>query len=102
MASEQNLQMELSEVSGLDYVYFKPPASLLMNYPCVKYSLSGINVKRANNKIYNRRNRYEVIVLDYDPDSTIYLKILNHFPMCSFDRVYVSDNLYHFVLTLYY
>lgn len=102
MASELKLQMELTEVSELQYVYFQPPASLLMNYPCVKYSFAAVNVKHANNKIYKNKKRYEIIVIDFNPDSTIYEKILYHFPLCSLDRIYVYDNLYHFVLTLYY
>lgn len=83
-------------------VYFQPPESLKMEYECIRYSRTGVNVQRANNGVYVTANKYEVIVIDYDPDSKIPDKILERFPMCTFDRAYVSDNLYHTALTLYY
>jgi hypothetical protein len=100
MASRLDLQAKLEKILGSGNVYFQPPAR--MNYPCIKYSLSGIATKRADNAIYNSINRYEVIVIDYDPDSTIHTKILESFRMCSFDRAYKANNLNHFVLTLYF
>lgn len=100
MATRLELQAKFEEILGSENVYFQPPAR--MSYPCIKYSLSGIATKRANNAIYNSINRYEVIVIDYDPDSTIHTKILDSFRMCSFDRSYKANNLNHFVLTLYF
>lgn len=102
MARKLNLQEELCNILGSRFVYFNPPESVKLNYPCVKYSLSGIDSKRANDRVYRHTNRYEVTVIDYDPDSTIHETILTTLPMCSFDRGYVADNLYHKVLTLYY
>ena len=83
-------------------VYFQAPESPKMEYPCIKYSLTGVNVTRANNGVYGTYNKYEVTVIDYDSDSDIWTKILSHFQMCTFDRAYTADNLYHTVLTLYY
>lgn len=83
-------------------VYFQAPESPKMEYPCIKYSMTGVNITRANNGVYMTVNKYEVTVIDYDPDSTIWTKILSHFQMCSFDRAYTADNLNHVVLTLYY
>lgn len=100
MASRLKLQEEFEAILGSSNVYFQPPAR--MSYPCIKYSLAGMNIKRADNIIYKNMNRYEVVVIDYDPDSTIYLDILNHFKLCTFDRSYPSNNLNHFVLTLYF
>lgn len=100
MASRLELHEKFKKILGSSNVYFQPPTR--MDYPCIKYSLSGISTKRANNAIYNSINRYEVIVIDYDPDSTIHTEILNSFRMCSFDRSYKANNLNHFVLTLYF
>lgn len=102
MASRLKLHEELCEILGSNNVYYQPPASIFMKYPCIRYSRSGIDHKRANNAIYNNTNRYEVIVIDSNPDSEIPDNILAHFPMCSFDRGYVADNLNHYVLSLYY
>lgn len=107
MASRLQLHYELIDILGTRYqkvsrVYFQAPEKHKMEYPCIKYSLSGMDTKRASDSIYLGTNRYEIIVIDYDADSDIHTKILAHFPMCSFDRQYVADGLYHTILTLYY
>lgn len=102
MASRLELHEELCKLLGSRNVYFQPPESMKLKYPCIKYSLSGMSHKRANNKIYKSDNRYEVIIIDLDPDSIIYLKLLEHFQMCSFERTYTADDLNHYVLSIYY
>lgn len=102
MASRHKLHEELCEILGSRNVYFQPPASVKMQYPGIKYSFTGIAPKRANNRIYASTNRYEVILIEYDPDSDIGEKLLSHFPMCNFEHSYVADNLNHKVYTIYY
>lgn len=102
MASRLDLQIKLEEeILGSRNVYFQPPASTKMNYPAIRFSLSDIQTSYADNSIYKRMNRYEIIVIDYDPESEIVNKLLT-LPYCSFDRFYTSDNLNHFVFTLYF
>lgn len=102
MASRLKLQDELEEILGSTNVYFQPPASFRMAYPCIRYQLSGIKTDYADNKNYTDKNRYELVVIDRNPDTQIYKKIMNHFQHCRFDRFYPADNLNHYVLTLYY
>ena len=102
MADSLDLQAEFEEIIGNKNVYFQPPASVLMNYDCIRYSRSGIDVEHANNKIYMKTNRYDGVVITEDPDTTLPDQILDHFQMCSFGQSYVSDNLYHYPFTLYY
>ena len=107
MASRLQLHDEFIDIletrgEKVSRVYFQPPEKHKMEYPCIKYSLAGIKSDYADNLNYNSTNRYEVIAIDYDPDSDIYSKIMAHFPMCGFDRQYTADGLYHVVLTLYY
>lgn len=107
MASRLELHDEFIDILGSrneqeSRVYFQPPASKLMKYPCIRYSKVSPSVQRANNKIYKNTNCYEVMVIDTNPDSNIPDKILNHFQMCRWDRTYTADNLNHTVLTLYY
>lgn len=101
------LHDELIDILGtrgqpVSRVYYQPPESYKMEYPCIRYSMPGVNVTRANNGVYLVVNKYEITVMDYDLDSDIWKKIMSHFPMCSFDRAYTSNNLYHTTLTLYY
>ena len=102
MASRLDLQIKLEEeILGSRNVYFQPPASIKMKYPAIRFSLSDIFTNHADDSIYKRMNRYEIIVIDYDPESEIVNKLLT-LPYCSFDRFYTSDNLNHFVFTLYF
>lgn len=102
MANRLDLQTEFETILGSRNVYFQPPASKNMDYPCVRYSRSGSDIRRANNGVYNNTRRYDGVVIDPDPDSEIPDKILNHFQMCSFSPSYVADNLNHFPFTIYY
>lgn len=102
MVSKPELREALCAILGTENVYFQPPASVLMQYPCIRYSLSAPDLKRANNRIYKNTKKYEVIVIDYEPDSPIPDAILEQFEYASIDRRYAADNLNHTVLTLYY
>lgn len=83
------------------HVYFQPSSNIKMEYPCIIYSRDRIDNTHGNNHVYNQNHRYQVIVLDKDPDSTI-TEELSKFDKCRFERRYVSDNIYHDVFTLYY
>lgn len=102
MASRLELHEELCVLLRSRNVYFQPPASVIMKYDAIRYSLSDPDLKRANDKIYLKVNKYEGVVITKDPDSTIPDSILHHFQMCSLGRPYVADNLNHFPFTLYY
>lgn len=96
------LHEKLCEILGSRYVYFQPPESVKLHYPCIIYSLSTVNTTRADNELYLHKNRYMVIVVDDDPDSSIHQDIMYGFKYCTFDRSYTADNLNHRVLTLYF
>ena len=101
MAGRLELQTKLEELLGSKNVYYQPPASVSMKYPAIKYSISDIWSRFANGSSYSLLRCYEIIVIDKTPDNPVINKLLN-LPYCSFDRHYVSDNLNHDVLTLYY
>ena len=102
MADRLSLQIDFETILGSKNVYFQPPESVKLKYPCIVYSLSGIDKLNANDTMYRHVNEYEVTVIDKDPESVVAHHILAHFPMCRFDRQFVSENLYHKTLTLYY
>lgn len=102
MSTRLELHEKLCTILKTRNVYFQPPESTKMKYPCIRYSKVGIDQKRADDMNYKNTNRYELIVIDKDPDSVIHEAILEEFQMCGFDRGYTSDNLNHYVLTLYY
>lgn len=95
-----DLQTEFEKILGSHNVYFQPPASVKMQYPAIVYSLKNIEKNFANNLSYIVTDGYEVILIDKNPDS-IYIKKILGLPYCGFDRYYTSDNLNHFVFTIY-
>ena len=97
----QELQAIFEEILGRRNVYYNPPASVKMNYPAIVFSRSRIDKRSANNAAYMFNYRYEVTVIDGDPDCK-YIKDILSLPMCTFDRHFVSDNLHHNTFTLYY
>lgn len=101
MASRLDLHDELVKLLGSQNVYFQPPASVQMKYPAIRYSLSNIENWSADDMPYKQAKAYELILIDPDPDNTI-VDAISMLPYCRFDRYYPSDNLNHYVFTLYF
>lgn len=95
------LDARIRRILGSDNVYFEPPASLKMKYPCIRYSRSRIDTVYADNIVYLGRQRYEIIAIYYDIDSDLPDRILNNDEELTFghERSYVSDGLHHDVFT---
>lgn len=72
-----------------------------MQYPCIIYKRDYMDTKFSNNKPYKHKKRYQVIVVDADPDSVIHEKVAA-LPLCSYDRFYTADNLNHDVYNLFF
>lgn len=107
MASRLSLQSELKSLIGVradgkQNVYFQPPESVKLNYPCICYKLARPEVRRADNKVYKHTQCYEITVIYKDSENDLPTILLNHFTHIDLNRYFVSDNLYHSVLTLYY
>lgn len=100
--SRVDLHNELVSVFGSRYVYYQPPESVKLHYPCVIYSKDRVDQRRANDSIYSLTNVYNVTIVGKDPDSDTAERLLRNFMHCRFDRRYVADGLYHDVLTLHY
>lgn len=82
-------------------VYFQPPPSVKLVYPCIVYMLDKIDTSHADDKPYVNTKSYQVTIIDKDPDSEIPDMFLE-MPLCSFDRSYTADNLNHWVFSLFY
>ena len=95
------LQSKLEELLESDHVYYQPPENLKMEYPCIRYSKSGIEDIYANNIKYISRDIYDIVVISKKPDHPVIKKILE-LPYSEFDRHYVFDNLNHDIIRLYY
>lgn len=101
MRSRLELSQILNAIEGPKKVYFQPPDGTKLVYPCIIYNLVSINHRNADDIKYIGHKKYEVIVIDKDPDSTIYESLLD-IKYSIFNRVYVSDQLYHYVVNIYF
>ena len=95
-----------SELSGVlhnlcDKVYFQPPTGGKIEYPCIVYELERTNVRFADNAPYALYDEYLIQYITRDPDDRTRDRIIM-LPLCSSERVYVNDNLYHHPFTIYW
>lgn len=100
MASRLQLDSKLRELC--DHVYFQPPETIKMVYPCIVYKKSRGDHIYANNSVYRFYTEYELTAISRDPDTTIIEELLGSFSMIQFNRRFVVDNLYHDVFILYF
>lgn len=101
MRPRKDLHEILKNILGSENVYFQPPPTFQMKYPCIVYSRDDVETKFAGNLPYARDKRYQVTVIDKNPDSVIPDKI-GALRECVFDRFYTADNLNHDVFTLFF
>lgn len=101
MANRIDLQNMLETILGSRNVYFQPPESVKISYPAIVYGLDNINNTFADDSVYLSHKRYSITVIDKNPDSTIVDKIAV-LPACRFNRHYKSENLNHYVFSLYF
>lgn len=97
----EELQFLLENLLGSKNVYFQPPSTTKINYPCIIYQLDYVRSIYANNLPYNNSKRYTLTYVSKSPDQYIPDKI-GLLPMCSFNRSYISDNLNHYSYKLYF
>lgn len=96
--SRLNLQTLLETIT--DRVYYQKPSKITV--PCIVYEKSNYATKYADNKIYSKLTHYVVTYITDDPDDEEITDKILYLPYCSFDRRFISNNLYHDVFDLYY
>lgn len=102
MGQRVELQTILEEkILGADQVYFQPPESVKLVYPAIVYELDYIKSQHADNLPFVNKKRYSVTIITKDPDNDYVDKMLT-LSTASFQRVFVSDNLYHYNFTIYF
>lgn len=82
-------------------IYFQPPETLKMSYPCVVYHRRYLNTTNADNINYLDGRQYQVILISRDPDDDGIdkLKDLKYSHYLSHS---VVDNLNHDAFEIYY
>lgn len=83
-------------------VYFSPPESIKMTYPCIRYKKYNGFVSYADNVKYRNLTAYEVMILSTDPDEPLNEALMDNFDYVTFNTRYVSDGIQHDVYRLYF
>ena len=106
MASRLSLHEDLKTLLGSSNVYYQPPESLKIKYPCFIYRLSSANVTPADNNIYLYTRQYHLTFITKDPDSELIDEIPKFFAKkfkgCRMSAHFTSDNLNHYNYTIHY
>ena len=101
MANRLDLQTLLEDILGSRNVYFQPPESVKINYPAIVYGLDDIKNTHADDIVYLSYNRYWVVLIDKNPDSS-FIDMIAQLPTCKFDRHYYSENMNNWRFLLYF
>lgn len=95
------LQSKLETLVSSSNVYFQPPESVQLQYPCVVYKLSSDRPLFANNDTYFNKDQYTLTIIDRSPESGL-LEMLRGLPLLSFNTHFMANNLHHYVFSLYF
>ena len=99
------LSQQLHELC--ENVYFQPPESKKLVYPCIVYSFVGVDVSRADNAPYVIRREYTVQYITTNPEPELNGVGMVETFLTRFDHIrhnthFTKDNLYHDTFHLYY
>jgi hypothetical protein len=97
----QRLELQTLLLGMCPNVYFQPPESINMVYPCFIYHRDWAITRFATNKPYRVEKRYQLTVVDEEADSPL-IELVAALPMCIFDRHYTADDLHHDVYKLFF
>ncbi len=101
-ARRLKLHEKLCEILGSRNVYYQPPESVKMQYPCIVYHRDTTRKFNADNRRYLSKDAYEVTFICKDPDSDIPDKIEEELSMIRRQTRYTADGLYHDPFYLYF
>lgn len=95
------LQTAFEEFLGSPNVYFRPPESKKMAYPCIVYDVRSGDSRYANNSTYIFHRSYDVQIIHKEADTDLIERFVFTFPKSKFDRSFKMDNLNHENFILY-
>lgn len=86
---------------GSRQVYFQPDDKINISYPAIVYEMDYQDVIFADNRPHRRMDRYQVTIIDRNPDVPARL-LVEDLPLCTFSRAFASEGLNHRIYSLYY
>lgn len=100
MATRLTLHQKLIDILGSGNVYYNPPETLKMNFPCIVYSLNYIERIDADNNMYLDFTKYKIVLISKKVDHPA-VKELMKLPLTRYSTRYTKDGFYHDAFILY-
>jgi hypothetical protein len=82
-------------------LYFQPPTNVTMVYPAIVYNKDIRAVDYADNDIYRNTLRYQVTVIDRDPDSLL-PDLVGGMRFSTRVRHFTTEGLHHDIFYVYF
>lgn len=101
MGTRLELQSALEGLQSGVAVYFQPPPNIEMVFPAIVYNRDYQKDEHADNLRYAYTRRYQVMVIDRDPDSAIPDKV-SALPMSKYVRHFTTEGLNHDIYYVYF
>ena len=92
-----SLQSELESICGTN-VYFQPPETLTLKYPCVIYQIIDSPSVYADGIKYKQAIKFQIMYVTKKAVDDVVDKILRN-PFFNFQRFFASAGLNHYVFT---
>lgn len=96
-----DLHAILKGILGSDNVYFQPPPTLTLKYPCIVYDRDDVDVQHADNNPYKHQCRYQITAISTTPDNPVVEELLM-LPTVEFGRSFSADYLTHDTMRIYF
>ena len=84
-----------------DEIHFQPSESVKLKYPCILYEFDGYRDFHGDDGRHIVRESFTVTHIYKDPTQNLRETIRSLFSYVRFDRVFIADNLYHDVYSVY-
>lgn len=81
--------------------YYRPKSNTQMSYPCIVYKRDYQATSFADNVKYAHLKRWQLTIIDEDPDSLIPDKV-EELQYTTFIRDFTADGLNHTIITIYF
>ena len=87
-----------------DTVYYDPPTSIQMEYPCFRFVMNNTDSRYADNVHYINHKRWAItyITRDVEEIDQVIKEVLDKFKYSTHETTYKAENLVHVVFNLYF
>ena len=91
----------LRSTLGSSNVYFDPPESFKLQYPCIVYRFSGNRDTHAEEARYQRMKRYTIIYITRNADDPM-VDTIDDLRYCTLSQPYTTGGLFHYAFNIYF